>query len=109
MKSFATYLAEQRAADPDFDADMAEMRTVVEAEVAQAECKERATGEAMQALEHIMQGDLEQARKVLESIPETEASAALREIQEGAATLSDLARDLAGNREQRRAAARATR
>jgi hypothetical protein len=60
----------------------------------------------MQALEHIMHGDMDAARKVLESIPETEASATLREIAAGAATLSDLARDLQGNREQRRAAAR---
>ncbi len=61
----------------------------------------------MQALRYIYEGDMEKARKVLEQIPETEASVALRQIADNAQTLSDMARDLQGNRAQRRKQARA--
>ncbi len=65
----------------------------------------------MQALQHIMDGDIAKARSVLEQIPELEPQNgppyhALEKIQAGALTLSDMARQEVGNREQRRSAAR---
>ena len=59
----------------------------------------------MQAMKHVYDGDLDAARKVLRNIPGAEEET-LQRIEAGAATLSDLAREERGNREQRRAAAR---
>lgn len=60
----------------------------------------------MQALKHVMEGDLDAAREVLDQIPDAVKPAELKRIELGAQTLSDLAREQRGNRAQRRAAAR---
>lgn len=61
----------------------------------------------MQALEHILRGDPEKAREILAR--DEVDMAALGQIMEAGATLSDLAQQERGNRAQRRAAARARR
>lgn len=61
----------------------------------------------MQAMQYILDGDLDKARSVLERVPDGEMGGKLLDqIQADAQTLSDLARAERGNREQRRAAAR---
>lgn len=61
----------------------------------------------MQALQHVMEGNIDAARAVLDQIPEATKTADLKRIELGALTLSDLARDYrGGNRAQRRAAAK---
>jgi hypothetical protein len=59
----------------------------------------------MQALQHVLDGDLEKACTLLESVPQRALEDELALLRAGMATLSTLSRDLPGNRAERRAAA----
>jgi thioredoxin-like negative regulator of GroEL len=60
----------------------------------------------MRALQHVLDGDLEKARQLLEGVPAVTRDEELSRIQAGLQTLSEVSRALDGNRAERRAAVR---